>query len=231
MAIKRRVGLPWKSFLQTIELTGYNALPIVGLLSFLVGLVLSYQIGMQLNTYGAGIFTVDLLGLGILREFGPLIAAIIVAGRSGSAFTAELGSMNINQEIDALKTFGVSPTEYLVFPRLMGMLVSFPLLAIWSDIFGVLGGMIMLKYMMHIGFAEFLIRFQEKVALKTLILGLIKTPIFAFVIASVGCFRGFQVQSDSTSVGKQTTMSVVQSIFLIIIIDAIFSIVFSLQGL
>ncbi len=227
----RRSHMPMKQFFATIEITGVQALPIVGLLTFLVGVVLSYQVSLELNKYGAGIFSVELIGLAILREFGPLIAAIIVAGRTGSAYTAELGAMKINEEVDALRTFGLSPNEYLVLPKLLGLLVTFPLLAVWADMFGVLGGMIMSKGMLHLSYYEFLSRFAKTVAVKTYFIGLIKTPVFAFVIAAVGCYRGFQVTQGATSVGRQTTLSVVQAIFLIIIIDAVFSIIFSWRGM
>ena len=135
-SFKRRGSIPWRNFFKTLELTGYNALPIIGLLSCLVGVVMAYQIGLELSRYGASIFTVDLLGLSILREFGPLIAAIIIAGRTGSSYTAEIGAMKINEELDALRTFGLSPTEYLVLPKLLGLMLALPLLIVWADAFG-----------------------------------------------------------------------------------------------
>jgi phospholipid/cholesterol/gamma-HCH transport system permease protein len=221
----------WPSILSNINSTGINALPIVGLLSFLIGVVLAYQMGLQLETYGANGFIAYLSGMAIFREFGPLITAIIVAGRTSSAFTAQLGSMTINEEIDALYTMGLSPTELLVLPKVLGLLCVFPLLIFWADIFGILGAMIMSKSMLGIGYQDFLSRIQETVGCKQLMLGLYKAPTFALLIALVGCFQGFRVQSNADSVGSQTTKSVVQSLFLIIITDAIYSVIYSWKGL
>ncbi|MBS0358480.1 MAG: ABC transporter permease [Proteobacteria bacterium] len=224
-------NIQWNSILKMIEETGCKALPIIGLLSFLIGIVLAYQMGLQLRDYSANAYIVDFSGLAILREFGPLITAIIVAGRTGSAFTAQIGIMKINEEIDALRTFGLSPVERLVLPRIFGLLVAIPLLTVWADAFGIMGCMFMANHMLDISYMDFLKRFQEVVPLKTYTLGLIKTPVFAVLIAQVGCFQGFQVAYSADSVGSQTTRSVVQSIFLIIITDAFFSVLYSWQGL
>ncbi|MCD6047948.1 MAG: mlaE 2 [Gammaproteobacteria bacterium] len=217
----------WRNIGRVVEATGYDAMPIVGLLSFLVGIVLAYQMGVQLENYGANIFVVNLLGISILREFAPLMTAIIVAGRTGAAFTAELGTMKVNQELDALMTMGVKPVEYLILPKILGLVIALPLLSVWASFSGILGGMIMSKGMLNITFAVFMHQFQEGVALKQLWIGLIKTPVFAFIISSVGCFQGIQVQGGAESVGIQTTRSVVQSLFLIIVADAFFSILLS----
>lgn len=207
--------------------TGCQALPIIALLSLMIGVVITYQMGLQLRNYGANIFIVDLLGLSILREFGPLITAIMVAGRTGSAFTAQLGMMKINQEIDALDTMGVTPAELLLLPRILGLFIALPLLTIWADIFGVIGGMIMSHTQLSITWYDFLHRFPQVIPLKALLTGLGKTPIFALIIASVGCYQGLTVTGKADSVGVNTTRSVVLSIFFIIMADAIFSVIFS----
>jgi len=221
----RRFQIP--SIISNIFSTGIQALPIVALLSFLIGVVLAYQMGLQLATYGANIFIAYLSGMAIFREFAPLITAIIVAGRTSSAFTAQIGSMKINEEVDALLTMGLSPTELLVLPKVLGLLIVFPLLIFWSDIFSILGAMIMAKNMLGIGFDDFLQHLRDSVGLSQMMLGIYKAPVFAILIALVGCFQGFRVQSSADSVGSQTTKSVVQALFLIIIADAIFSIIYS----
>jgi phospholipid/cholesterol/gamma-HCH transport system permease protein len=213
--------------ISNIAQTGIYALPIIGLLSFLIGIVLAYQMGLQLETYGANIYIAFLSGMAIFREFGPLITAIIVAGRTSSAFTAQIGSMKINEEIDALETMGLSPTEFLVVPKVIGLTLAFPLLIFWSNFFGILGSMFMSKLMLHVSYHDFLLRLKDSVGLKQLMLGLYKAPAFSILIALVGCFQGFQVGGSADSVGHQTTKSVVQALFLIIITDAIYSIIYS----
>ena len=215
------------SIVSNIYSCGIKALPIVGLLSFLIGVVLAYQMGLQLETYGASIFIAYLSGMAIFREFGPLITAIIVAGRTSSAFTAQLGSMKINEEIDALNTMGLSPVELLVVPKVIGLLIVFPLLIFWSDFFSTLGAMLMSKFMLHVTYYDFMARLQDSVGVKHLMLGLYKAPAFALLIALVGCYQGFSVQANADSVGKQTTKSVVQALFLIIITDATYSVIYS----
>lgn len=220
-----RFQLP--SILSNMSSTGVYALPILALLSFLIGVVLAYQMGLQLETYGATTFIAYLSGMAIFREFSPLITAIIVAGRTSSAFTAQLGSMKINEEIDALYTMGLSPIELLVLPKMIGLLIMFPLLIFWSDFFSTLGAMIMSKFMLHVGYYDFLTRLQDSVGLKQMMLGLYKAPTFAVLVALVGCFQGFQVEPNADSVGSQTTRSVVQALFLIIIADAAYSVIYS----
>lgn len=221
----QRLQVP--SIISNISSTGIQALPILALLSFLIGVVLAYQMGLQLETYGANNFISYLCGMAIFREFAPLITAIIVAGRTSSAFTAQIGSMKINQEIDALQMMGLSPTEYLVIPKVLALLLVFPLIIFWSDIFSLLGSMIMAKFMLDVGYFDFLTRIQNTVGLKQLLLGLYKAPAFAILIALVGCHQGFLVSFSADSVGKQTTKSVVQALFLIIVADAIYSIIYS----
>lgn len=219
--------LRWGAIANVIYRTGFQGLPIIALLSLLIGVVITYQMGLQLKNYGANIFIVDLLGLSILREFGPLITAIMVAGRTGSAFTAQLGMMKLNQEIDALDTMGVTPAELLLLPRITGLFVALPLLTVWADIFGVLGGMIMSNTMLSITWYDFLHRFPTVIPLRALLLGLGKAPVFALIISSIGCYQGMKVKESADSVGLNTTRSVVLSIFFIIVADAIFSVIFS----
>lgn len=223
----RPLQLRLSAYVAVIFRTGWQALPIIALLSFMIGIVITYQMGLQLKNYGANIFIVDLLGLSILREFGPLITAIMVAGRTGSAFTAQLGMMKLNQEIDALDTIGVTPSSLLLLPRLLGLVVALPLVTVWADIFGVFGGMVMSNGMLGITWYDFLHRFPTVIPLRALLTGLGKTPIFALIIASIGCYQGMQVKGSADSVGINTTKSVVTSIFFIIVADALFSILFS----
>jgi len=211
-----------------IEQTGVNALPIVGLLTFLIGVVFAYQGADQLRRFGAEIYTVNLLGVGILRELGVLLTAIIVAGRSGSAFTAQIGTMQVNEEIDALRTLGLSPVEVLVVPRLFGLLVSLPLLTVYADFMGLLGGGVMSWATLDISIPQFLKQLQSAIGQWTFWIGIIKAPFFAAIIAAIGCFEGFNVSRSAESVGKLTTLSVVESIFLVIVADAGFSILFSM---
>lgn len=226
----RRFQLP--SIITNISSTGVKALPILALLSFLIGVVLAYQMGLQLNTYGASSFIAYLSGMAIFREFAPLITAIIVAGRTSSAFTAQLGSMKINEEVDALLTMGLSPTELLVLPKVLGLMIVFPLLIFWSDIFSILGSMIMANNMLGISFLDFLERLRDSVGVSQLRLGLYKAPAFALLISLVGCYQGFRVEPGTeNNIGNQTTRSVVQALFLIIIADAIYSILYSWMNL
>lgn len=230
-ALLKPASLCFQGIIQTIDDVGYQALGIVALLSFLIGIVLTYQVAQELQTYGANIYVVDLVGLIMLREFGPLITAIIAAGRTSTSFTAQIGTMKVNEEIDALRTMGISPIQRLVIPKMMGTLIAIPLLAVWADAFGVLGGMFMSRTILDINYLSFLHRFQEAVDAGEYLKGLIKTPVFAMVIAAVGCFQGFQVASSADSVGNKTTQAAVQAIFLIIIVDAAFSMLYSWRGM
>jgi phospholipid/cholesterol/gamma-HCH transport system permease protein len=218
------------SIVSHMQQVGLNAMPIVGLLSFLIGVVLTFISGDQLQKFGAGIFIVNLIGLGVLRELGILITAIIVAGRSGSAFTAEIGTMKINQEVDAMRTIGLDPMEILVIPRVIALMLMLVPLGFFADIIEVLGGALMASLTLDVPFPQFFTQFQAVVGIQHFWVGMIKAPIFAFVIAMVGCFHGMQVSGSAESVGQQTTMSVVQSIFLVIVIDAIAAVVFQQIG-
>ena len=213
--------------LVQMEETGLNALPIVGLLSFLIGVVMAYQGADQLRRFGAEIYTVNLLGVAILRELGVLLAAIIIAGRSGSAFTAQIGTMQVNQEIDALRTLGLNPVEVLVLPRVFGLALTLPLLVFFADAMGLLGGCLMTWASLGIAIPRFLEQLRGAITEWTLWVGIIKAPFFAMIIAMVGCYEGFNVTGSAESVGRLTTQSVVESIFVVIVADAAFSILFS----
>ncbi len=216
-----------RPILFNLRSAGFDALPIVGLLSFLLGIVVAYQGAAQLRQYGANIFVADLVGLSMLREFAPLITAIIVAGRSGSAYAAQLGTMAGPEEIDALRTLGIAPVELLVLPKLLAMLIALPLLTVFADTLGVFGGMTMAQARLDVGFAEFLDRFVKAVSLSSYWVGIAKAPVFAAIVTVIGCFQGFRTRGGADSVGRQTTRSVVQSIFLVIVADALFSVAFS----
>jgi phospholipid/cholesterol/gamma-HCH transport system permease protein len=220
-----------RAILFNIRSAGFDALPIVGLLAFLLGVVVAYQGADQLRRYGANIFVADLVGVSMLREFAPLITAIIVAGRSGSAYAAQIGTMTVTEEIDALRTLGIMPMELLVLPKLVAMVIALPLLTVFADGMGVAGGMLMARSQLGVGFDDFLDRFVKAVSVTTYGVGLAKAPVFAAVIAIIGCFQGFQTHGGADSVGRQTTRSVVQAIFVVIVVDALFSVVFSILEL
>ena len=217
----------WRTVLYNIRSAGIDALPIVGLLAFMLGIVVAYQGADQLRQYGANIFVADLVGLSMLREFAPLITAIIIAGRSGSAYAAQIGTMEVTEEIDAMRTLGIAPLEQLVLPKIIALVIALPLLTVFADFLGVFGGMIMAKSQLGVGYADFLDRFTKAVSITAYMVGLGKAPVFAAIIAVVGCFQGFRTRGGADSVGRQTTRAVVQSIFLVIVADALFSLAFS----
>jgi phospholipid/cholesterol/gamma-HCH transport system permease protein len=211
-----------------VEEIGINALPIVGLLAFLIGIVMAYQGADQLRRFSAEIFTINLLGVGILRELGGLVTAIIVAGRSGSAFTAQIGTMRVNDEIDALQTIGINTFDVLVLPRVLGLVIALPLLTFYADVMGMIGGAVMCYFDLGITAPAFMRQLHDAITTNTFWVGIIKAPVFAVVIGLVGCFEGLQVERNAASVGKLTTRSVVESVFLVIVLDAGFSILFSI---
>jgi phospholipid/cholesterol/gamma-HCH transport system permease protein len=217
----------WRPILYNLRSAGFDALPIVGLLSFLLGIVVAYQGADQLRQYGANIFVADLIGLSMLREFAPLITAIIVAGRSGSAYAAQIGTMAVTEEIDAMRTLGIAPLDVLVLPKILALLIALPLLTVFADVLGVFGGMLMARAQLGVGFGDFLDRFAKAVSVTAYLTGICKAPVFAAIIAVVGCFQGFRTHGGADSVGRQTTRAVVQSIFLVIVADALFSVAFS----
>ena len=217
----------WRPILFNIRLAGFDALPIVGLLSFLLGVVVAYQGADQLKQYGANIFVADLVGLSMLREFAPLITAIILAGRSGSAYAAQIGTMTVTEEIDAMRTLGIAPLELLVLPKIAALVIVLPLLTVFADVLGVFGGMLMAQAQLGVTYGDFLDRFIKAVSVTHYMVGIGKAPVFGLIIAVVGCFQGFRTKGGADSVGRQTTRAVVQSIFLVIVADALFSVAFS----
>jgi phospholipid/cholesterol/gamma-HCH transport system permease protein len=220
-----------KAVLHEAQIGGFDALSIVGLTSFLLGVVVAYQGADQLRHYGANVFVVELVGYAMLREFAPLMVAIVIAGRSGSAYAAQLGTMVVSDEIDALRTIGMDPLQRLVLPKLVALALALPLLTVFADLAGVLGGMVMARAQLDIGFAEFTDRFGRVMQGSALLIGVGKSLVFALVIATVGCFQGLRTQGSADSVGRQTTLAVVQAIFLVIVADALFSVAFNLLGL
>lgn len=217
----------WRALLANLQIDGLNAMPIIGLLSFLMGIVIAYQGSEQLKTFGANIFIVDLVGISLLREIAPLLTAILVAGRSGSAYAAQIGTMTVTEELDAMRSLGISPMSLLVIPRALALIIALPLLTVFADAVGVFGGMLIALSQLGVTFSEFLNRFEYAIVLRHYLIGIGKTPVFAGIIALVGCYQGFQVFGGVDSVGRRTTISVVQAIFLVIVTDAFFSIVFS----
>jgi phospholipid/cholesterol/gamma-HCH transport system permease protein len=207
------------------------AIPVVALVSFLIGLVVAYLLGLQATQYGANIFVVDGVALGLAREFSPLIVAVILAGRSGSAFAAQLGTMNITQEIDAIRTLGLSVEQVLVVPRVLALVVAMPLLVFVGDVVGLLGAMTIADHMLDIGPGQFLERLRYALAPRHLVIGLVKAPVFAFAIALIGCRMGMTVNRDARSIGRNTTSTVVQAIVLVIVLDALFAVLLQALGL
>ncbi len=224
-------SLRYKEILFEINENAIKAFAIVALTSFLVGVVMAYQSSVQLKIYGANIFIVDMLGISIFRELAPLLTAIVIAGRSGSSFTAQIGAMKITEELDAMRTMGFDPIRFLVIPRIIALMLMMPLLIFVSDITGLLGGMLVAKLDLGISTSLFLDRLNEVVAAKHFFVGIAKGPFFAFLIASIGIFRGLMVKDDTQSIGINTTKSVVESIFAVIVCDAVFSIIFTNLGI
>jgi phospholipid/cholesterol/gamma-HCH transport system permease protein len=214
-----------------MEQSGLNAMPIVGLISFLIGVVLAFQGAEQLARFGVEIFTVNIVASGVLREMGVLLTAIMLAGRSGSAFTAQIGTMKVNEEIDAMRTIGLDPMEVLVLPRMWALVICLPLLAFFANMMGLLGGAIMATVALDITFFQFARQLASATTLWTFWIGIIKAPVFGFIIGLVGCYEGLRVSGSAESVGRLTTRSVVESIFLVIILDALFSILFAELGI
>lgn len=225
--IKSQVRFRWVSIFHHIEEIGLKALPIIGLISFLIGMVLAYQSINQLRKFGAELYTIDFLGISVLREIAVLLTAIVIAGRSGSAFTAQIGTMALNQEIDAIRMLGLNPILVLVIPRLLAMLVCLPILVFFAMIMGLVGGMIMVGLIIDITPLQYVRHLQHAVTPSAFWVGMSKAPLFAILISLVGCFRGLQVKGSAESVGRMTTQSVVESIFLVIVCDALMSILFS----
>ncbi len=228
--IARPRKLRWHAVVQRLEIVGVHALGIIGLMSFLVGIVIAQQGAVQLRQFGAEFYTINLVSRISFRELGVLMTAIMVAGRSGSAFAAQLGSMKLAEEVDAMRTIGVSPMEALVFPRVLATVFAMPLLAFYASIMAIFGGMMLAWAQLDITPITFIQRAREATPVNDLFICLIKAPVFGIIIAVSGCFQGMQVRNNNEEVGFRTTAAVVQAIFLVIVIDAFFAVFFSSIG-
>jgi phospholipid/cholesterol/gamma-HCH transport system permease protein len=218
------------SLVNHMETTGWQAIPIVAVMAFLIGVVLAFQGAVQLSQFGAEIFVVELISISILRELGILLTAIIVAGRTGAAFTAAIGSMKMREEIDAMRTLGLDPIEVLVVPRVLAMIIVLPLLGVIANLAGIFGGALMSWIELGVSPGMFRARLASAVAPWNYGVGMIKAPFFALIIAVVGCYQGMQVGGNAESLGRLTSKSVVVAIFTVILVDALFSVFFSIMG-
>lgn len=218
------------AFAAQLESTGLHALPIVALLTFLVGAVVAFLGATVLQTFGASLYTVHLVAFAFLRELGVLLAAILVAGRTASAFAAQIGSMRADEEIDALRVMGLDPVELLVLPRVLALLVALPILGLVAMASGVAGGMLVCALQLDISPAMFFSVIEQQIGLRHFVVGLSKAPVFAFLIAVIGCLEGFKVAGSAQSVGEHTTSAVVQSIFVVIVVDAVAALFFMEMG-
>jgi phospholipid/cholesterol/gamma-HCH transport system permease protein len=204
---------------------GVDALPIVGLISFLLGLIMAFMSAVQLQQFGANIYVASLVSLSMVRELGPIMTAIIVAGRSGSAFAAEIGTMKISDEVDALFTMGFEPTRFLVVPKVIASVITVPILVLFSDLFAIFGGLVVGVFMLDLTTNAYIAQTLKTLTLFDVFWGFLKAAVFALLIAGIGCLRGFQVRGGAAEVGKATTSAVVSSIFLIILADAVFAVI------
>ncbi len=221
---------PIRALVAQMEQVGVTSLPIIGLMSFLIGVVIAQQGSVQLEQFGAETLTVNLVGRISLRELGVLMTAIMVAGRSGSAFAAQLGTMKLTEEIDAMRTIGIAPTEVLIIPRIMACTFMMLLLGFYASVIAIIGGAVVGQFGLGIPFFTFLMRIQEVVPLHDVWVGLIKAPVFGLIIGMAGCYHGMRVEGDSEEVGRRTTMAVVSAIFAVIVLDAFFAVFFTEIG-
>ncbi len=228
--IRHPSRFPVKALVRQMELVGVSALPIIGLMSFLIGVVIAQQGSVQLEQFGAEALTVNLVGRITLRELGVLMTAIMVAGRSGSAFAAQIGTMRLTEEVDAMRTIGISPIEVLVIPRILACTFMMVLLGFYASLVAIIGGAVVGQVSLGIPFFTFLERIQEVVPEHDLWVGLIKAPVFGLIVALAGCYNGMQVEGDSEQVGRRTTMAVVSAIFAVIVLDAFFAVFFTEIG-
>ena len=228
--LRRPSRFPLTALVHQMELVGVTALPIIGLMSFLIGIVIAQQGSVQLEQFGAEALTVNLVGRITLRELGVLMTAIMVAGRSGSAFAAQLGTMKLTEEIDAMRTIGISPIEALVIPRILAATFMMVLLGFYSALVAIIGGAVVGQFALGIPFWTFIARIQEVVPEHDLWVGLIKAPVFGLIVALAGCYNGMQVRGNSEEVGRRTTMAVVSAIFAVIVLDAFFAVFFTEVG-
>lgn len=218
------------SIIHHLDQAGLRAVPIIALMSFVIGAIIAQQSAYQLRYFGAEVFTVDLVGILVLRELGVLLTAIMVAGRSGSAFTAEIGSMKMREEVDALRVIGLSTTDVLVLPRVLALIIALPLLTVLANVFALLGGGLVAWVYADIPPQEFIARLREAVWLSTLLVGFMKAPFMALIIATIACSEGFAVQGSAESLGRRTTASVVKAIFMVIVMDGLFAMFFASIG-
>ena len=229
-AIRNPQRVRWKDVWYTCEQVGVNALPIVALISFLMGIIIAFQSAVPMQQYGAELFVADLVGLAILRELGPLMTAILLAGRSGAAFAAEIGTMKVNEELNALTTMGLDPVRFLVVTRILAAVLMVPLLTLFADMLGILGGALtMISF--NIPILSYLREVDSLVDIKDLWAGLAKAPVFALLIAGVGCLRGLQTQTGASAVGISATRAVVSGIILIVVVDGIFAFIYYLMDI
>ncbi len=228
--IRRPFKLIFGETIKQVYETGVQAIPIVMVITFLIGIVLAYQASGQLEQFGAKIFVVDLVSISILREMGVLLAAVMVAGRSGSAFAAALGTMKLNEEIDALRVLGLNPNQILIVPRVLGMIISLPMVTVFADIAGLAGGALIAIGTLDISSVQFVERVALSTDMNDLMVGLVKAPFFAFLIAVTSTLRGMQVEHSAEDLGRKTTVAVVQSMFLILLADAYFTMLFARLG-
>jgi phospholipid/cholesterol/gamma-HCH transport system permease protein len=228
--ILRPSKIPFRAVVRQMEMVGVSALPIIGLMSFLIGIVIAQQGAVQLQQFGAETLTVNLVGRITLRELGVLMTAIMVAGRSGSAFAAQIGTMKLTEEVDAMRTIGISPIEQLVIPRIIACTFMMIILGFYSSVVGIIGGAVIGQAALGIPFFTFLERIQEVVPLHDVWVGLVKAPVFGLIVALAGCYHGMQVKGNSEEVGIRTTMAVVSAIFAVIVLDAFFAVFFTEVG-
>jgi phospholipid/cholesterol/gamma-HCH transport system permease protein len=228
--IRHPSRFPGRAVVRQMELVGVSALPIIGLMSFLIGVVIAQQGSVQLEQFGAEALTVNLVGRITLRELGVLMTAIMVAGRSGSAFAAQIGTMKLTEEVDAMRTIGISPIERLVIPRIIACTFMMVLLGFYASVVAIIGGAVVGQFFLEIPFWIFLERIQAVVPMHDVWVGLIKAPVFGLIVALAGCYHGMQVQGNSEQVGRRTTMAVVSAIFAVIVLDAFFAVFFTEVG-
>jgi phospholipid/cholesterol/gamma-HCH transport system permease protein len=229
--LRGKAQLRWKDFLFLLQSTGPKALLIVSLLSFLTGLIIAFIGVIQLQKFAADIYVADLVGLAVTRELGAVMAGVIMAGRTGAAFAAQIGSMQVNEEVDALTSFGISPMQFLVVPRVLALVLMMPLLCACADFVAILGGMVVAVAISDVSFVQYFNQVEQAVGLNDLLAGIFKSGVFGLIIAVAGCYRGLNCGRDATAVGQAATSAVVTSITWIVIADAIFAVSFHILGI
>lgn len=229
-AIRYPNKIRWNEVFLYMERTGIEAIPIVLLISFLVGFIMAFQAAVQLRQFGANIFVADLVGLSVVRELGPLMTAIVVAGRSGAAFAAEIGTMKVSEEIDALKSMGLDPTRFLIIPKIIAAVITVPTLTLMADAVGIFGGLVVGVTFLDLTPWGYILQTERAIDIFDVFTGYFKSIVFALLIAGIGCMRGLQVEGGAQGVGRSTTSAVVSGIFLIIVFDALFTLMFNYVG-